>query len=78
MKITYDSTNDLLYIRFDAREQTVTNIIVNENIILDINSDNKLVGIEIFDASQMIAMEQLFPILQTFNLDNKKIQKIAI
>ncbi len=64
MKITYDSTKDLLYIRFDTKEQTLTNIIVNENIILDINEDNKLVGIEIIEASEMIALEQLFPIIK--------------
>jgi len=59
MKITYDTANDLLYIRFDSKEQTVTNHTVNDNIILDINSENKLVGIEILDASEMIALDQI-------------------
>ncbi|MCX6278361.1 MAG: DUF2283 domain-containing protein [Bacteroidetes bacterium] len=36
MKITYDTTNDLLYIRFDNTEQTITNVAVNDNIMLDI------------------------------------------
>lgn len=79
MKITYDTSNDLLYIRFDAKEQTVTNITVNDNIILDINQDNKLVGIEIIDASEMIALDQLFPIIKNpEGLTDDFIQKIAV
>jgi len=78
MKITYDTTNDLLYIRFDTKEQTVTNVAVNDNIFLDINQENKLIGIEILDASEMIALDQLFPIIkQPFILDEKFYQKIA-
>ncbi|MEI6433788.1 MAG: DUF2283 domain-containing protein [Bacteroidota bacterium] len=78
MKITYDTTNDLLYIRFDTKEQTVTNVTVNDNIILDINQENKLIGIEILDASEMIALDQLFPIIkQPIILDEKFYQKIA-
>ncbi len=79
MKITYDTANDLLYIRFDSKEQTVTNHTVNDNIILDINSENKLVGIEILDASEMIALDQLFPIIKNpENLDKNISDKIAV
>jgi len=79
MKITYDTSNDLLYIRFDTKEQNVTNITVNDNIILDINQDNKLVGIEILDASEMIALEQLFPIIKNpQTLKEDFLQKIAV
>jgi len=78
MQITYDTTNDLLYIRFDKKEQTVTNVTVNDNIILDINQENKLVGIEILDASEIIAMDQLFPITkQQLNLNDTEFHKIA-
>jgi len=78
MQITYDTTNDLLYIRFDKKEQTVTNVTVNDNIILDINLENKLVGIEILDASEIIAMDQLFPITkQQLNLNDTEFHKIA-
>jgi uncharacterized protein YuzE len=78
MKITYDTSNDLLYIRFDTKEYSVTNITVNENIILDMNEKNKLVGIEILDASEIIALEQLFPIIkQSVDSQSKAYHKIA-
>jgi len=79
MKITYDTTNDLLYIRFDIKEQMVTNVTVNDNIILDINQANKLIGIEILDASEIIALDQLFPIIKhPEKLDINLIEKIAV
>ncbi len=78
MKITYDTSNDLLYIRFDTKEYSVTNITVNENIILDMNEKNKLVGIGILDASEIIALEQLFPIIkQSVDSQSKAYHKIA-
>ena len=64
MKITYDTDVDLLYIRFDTRKQKVTNQIVNDNIVLDIGEKGNLVGIEILDASEMVNLGQLFPIVK--------------
>jgi uncharacterized protein YuzE len=70
MKITYDTTKDLLYIRLDSKEQTVSNIVVNDSIILEMNQENKLVGIEILDASQTIDLNQLVPVItQPLNLE---------
>ena len=62
MKISYDTEVDLLYIRFDTEKQKVNTKIINDNIILDLSMDGKLVGIEIIEASQLIKLEQLFPI----------------
>ncbi len=59
MNIFYDKNNDLLYIRFDERQQTVTNLIVSDNIIFDIGIDGKLVAIEILNASEIISISQL-------------------
>ena len=63
MKITYQNDFDLLYIRFDEQQQTVTNQIVNDNIVLDIGADGKIVGIEFTDASNTVNIEQLFPVV---------------
>ncbi len=79
MKITYDTQNDLLYIRFDINAQRVNNVIVNEHIILDISADNKLVGMEILDASEAIALEQLFPIKkQQISINDPSFMKLAV
>jgi uncharacterized protein YuzE len=62
MQIHYDSKYDLLYIRLESKKQNVTNIQVTDDIILDIGEGDKIVGIEIMDASKHVNLEQLMPI----------------
>ena len=62
MIIHYDSKVDLLYLRLIPEKQQVTNIQVTDDIILDLGKDDKIVGIEILDASKHIDLEKLFPI----------------
>lgn len=62
MTIHYDSKTDLLYLRISALKQEVTNKRVTEDIVLDIGSDNKIIGIEIMDASKHIDLEKLMPV----------------
>lgn len=53
MKITYDREVDALYIRF--RDTTVTTEHAADGIALDYDSDGKLAGIEILDASKTLS-----------------------
>jgi len=62
MDINYNESTDLLYIRLDGKQQKVINKLVAEDIVLDVNKDDKLVGIEILNASRRIKMENLFPL----------------
>jgi uncharacterized protein YuzE len=62
MKIQYDSKTDLLYLRFDERRQQVVNKRVSEGIVLDIGDGDKVVGIEILDASKTLSLEKLLPV----------------
>ena len=62
MNILYNDKTDLLYIRLDNRKQNVINKKVSKDIVLDIGEDDKIVGIEIFDASKQLRLERLFPI----------------
>ena len=62
MNIIYNDKTDLLYIRLDDRKQNVVNKKVSKDIVLDIGEDDKIVGIEIFDASKQLRLERLFPI----------------
>lgn len=62
MIIHYDSKTDLLYLRIETDKQPVINQRVTEDIVLDIGQDNKIVGIEIMDASQHINLEKLMPV----------------
>ena len=53
MKVTYDKKTDALYIAFGEGPATVQE--VAEGIALDWNDEDKLLGIEILDASKRIA-----------------------
>lgn len=62
MKISYDDKKDLVYIRFDEKKQDVVNKRVAEDIVLDIGIGDKIVGIEILEASKHIDLMSLLPI----------------
>jgi len=62
MNIVYNDKTDLLYIRFDDRKQDVINRRVSDDIVLDIGENDKIVGIEILDASKHVNLERLLPV----------------
>ena len=62
MKIYYDQKADLLYIRLDERKQQVENERLNEYIVADIGESDKVVGLEIMDASKNVDLSKLLPI----------------
>ena len=62
MHLVYNDKTDLLYIRFDDRKQDVINRRISEDIVLDIGENDKIVGIEIVDASKHVMLERLLPV----------------
>lgn len=46
-------------------KREVTNRRISDNIVLDIGEENKIVGIEILNASQHVSLEKLLPINYT-------------
>jgi len=62
MQIFYDAKTDLLYLRLDDQKQELINKRVSDDIVLDIGKDDKIVGIEILDASKNINLKGLLPI----------------
>ena len=62
MKITYDNKSDLLYIRLDESKQDVINKRVTDNIVLDIGVGERIIGIEILDASSHVDLNKILPI----------------
>jgi uncharacterized protein YuzE len=62
MQILYDIKTDLLYFRLDDRKQEVINQRLSEDIVLDVGEDDKIVGIEILDASKHLNLERLLPV----------------
>lgn len=62
MNISYNDKTDLLYIRLDDTQQDTLNRRVSEDIVLDIGKGDRIVGIEILDASKHITLEKLLPV----------------
>jgi len=62
MQILYNSKTDLLYIRLDDQGQPVINRRVSEDVVLDIGEGDRIVGIEVLDASRRVNLQQLLPV----------------
>lgn len=62
MHVFYNDKTDLLYIRFDNRKQNVINRRVSDDVVLDIGEAEKIIGIEILDASKHINLGRLLPV----------------
>ena len=62
MNILYNDKTDLLYIRLDDRKQDVVNRRVADDIVLDIGEGDRIVGIEILDASKHVNLDRLLPV----------------
>ena len=62
MHIHYDAKADLLYIRLDDQSQDVINRRVSEDVVLDLGQGDRIVGIEIPDASRRLDLAQLLPV----------------
>jgi uncharacterized protein YuzE len=62
VNIIYNDKTDLLYIRFDDRKQEVINKRVSDDIVLDIGENDKIIGIEILDASRQVNLDKVLPV----------------
>ena len=62
MQILYNDKTDLLYLRLDDQKQSVVNRRVSEDIVLDLGEGDRIVGIEILDASKHLNLEGLLPV----------------
>ena len=62
MLITYIVQDDLLYIQFDQRKQKVMDRRLSEDIVLELGDEDRIVGMEILDASKHMNLDSLLPI----------------
>ena len=62
MIITYDTVADLLSLRFDDRRQEVVNKRVSDDVVLDVGENDKLVCIEILNASTHLDLAKVLPV----------------
>ncbi len=59
MHVSYNDKTDLLYLRLDDRKQEVINKRVSDDVVLDIGEGDKIIGIEILDASKHVSLDRL-------------------
>jgi uncharacterized protein YuzE len=62
MHVHYNDRTDLLYIRLDDRKQEVINKRVSEDVVLDIGEGERIIGIEVLDASKHVTLDRLLPV----------------
>jgi uncharacterized protein YuzE len=62
MHVHYNDRTDLLYIRLDDRKQEVINKRVSEDVVLDIGEGDRIIGIEVLDASKHVTLDRLLPV----------------
>ena len=59
MTITYHRTSDLLHICVDPDARQVVNKDVSEDVVLELGENDRIVGIEILDASKRIDLARV-------------------
>jgi uncharacterized protein YuzE len=62
MQIIYNPKSDVLYIRLDEQKQDVINQRVSDDVVLDMGNGERIIGIEIMDASQRLNLKNIFPV----------------
>jgi len=62
MNVLYNDRTDLLYLRLDDTKQEIVNRRVSNDIVLDIGEGDRIIGIEILDASKHVTLEKLLPV----------------
>jgi uncharacterized protein YuzE len=62
MQVLYNAKTDTLYIRLDETKQAVINRRVSDDVVLDVGQGDKIVGIEIVDASSHLNLKNILPI----------------
>ncbi len=59
MNVTYDASVDAAYIQIASSRGGVETILVDDHVAVDIDSERRVVGVEILDASSRLDLEDL-------------------
>ena len=68
MEVTYNEKTDLLYLRMDTQKQKILNKKIDDDVVLDIGKKNKIIGIEIMNASEKVNLNEII----SLNIKEKK------
>ena len=59
MKVTYDPSVDAAYIQITSSRGGVETTLVDDHVAVDIDSERRVVGVEILDASSRLNLDDL-------------------
>jgi uncharacterized protein YuzE len=63
MTIQYDTKTDLLYLMIEpSNHKEIINKRVSDEIVLDIGESDKIIGIEIMNASKHLNLQNIMPV----------------
>ena len=72
MKVEYDSNRDLLYIQIGSEDHRVAKTeTISPGVYADFDSQGKLLGIEVLDASELMQHKMQFEVLLNPKMDAK-------
>lgn len=72
MYVTYDSRVDAVYIKIIPGKHKVVTVNVDEDIALNLDEQDRLIGIEILDASKRLDLRYLLPVEIVSTPDSSK------
>ena len=78
MHVTYDSQVDAVYIKIIPGKHKVVTVNVDEDIALNLDEQDRLIGIEILDASKRLDLRYLIPVEVTKQTDEKSPEQLKI
>lgn len=55
MQLTYDSKHNIAYLRFNEAMGDVETVRVSDDVLVDLNADGSVCGIELLDAGKQLA-----------------------
>ena len=62
MQVMYNAKADILYLRLDENKQDVINQRISNEIVFDLGTDEKIIGIEILEVSLHTNLKTILPI----------------
>lgn len=74
MKLSYDPTFNIAYIRFREKKEQVDSVKLSEELIIDIAADGKLYGIELLNASEQLLTQDLGKLLIVNEKSGEKLE----
>lgn len=77
MQVHYDIKADLLYIRLAGETQELVNKRVSDDVVLDMGPNDRIVGIEILDASKHLDLAKLLP-KKLNDLQRNRVRTLAV